>query len=92
MFRRRRWLHRGRIDSDEGFYIALGRDLLVYGEGNRRMSVTIDFGADQVNVFQISIGRWDDNPQVAIGNAERLRIADNIKRAIESQGLTFNLM
>jgi len=39
-------------------------------------------------VYEETIGRWDDNPTQRIANEERRRIAANIKRAFESQGLS----
>jgi len=82
---------RGGIKSDEGFSVWLGRDKLVYGEGKRKMEVTVDFGANEVVIFQVSIGRWDDDLGNAADEKEKLRIADNIKRAIE-WGYTATLM
>ncbi len=86
MFTKRRWLRRGWIDSDEGFSVAFGRDTLIYRECGRKMSITVDVGAGQANVFTESIGRWDDDPNNRVSDAIRQRIADNIKRALESQG------
>ncbi len=90
MFKKKWWA--GRIDSDEGFSVWLGRDALVYREGKRRMVITIDFGGSQVVIFEISIGRWDDDPNNAVDEKEKARIADNLKRAIESQGYTASFM
>ena len=44
MFRRGRLFHRGRVYSDEGFYIVYGRDWLVHHERSRKMTVTVDAG------------------------------------------------
>ena len=92
MFKRRLWFHRGRIDSDEGFSVAFGRDMVVYRESGRRMAITADVGAQEANIFTISIGRWDDDQVNIISEAEKQRIADNIERALEWQGLTVKLI
>ena len=86
MFKKRRWFTRGRIDSDEGFSVALGRDAVAYWEGSRRMLITADAGAGKVVVFTESIGRWDDDLSHSVCSEERERIAHNIQRAFESQG------
>ena len=64
MFRKRKWYERGRgrIESDEGFSVFLGRDAVIYGEDGRSMTITVDSGADRAVVFKASIGRWDDDP------------------------------
>ena len=88
MFRQRRWYQRGsgRIDSDEGFSVFLGRDTLTYKEGNSQMTITIDSGAGQVVVFRVSIGRWDNDPARLADDATRLRIEDNVRRVLEWLG------
>jgi len=50
------------------------------------MSVTVDAYANGYDVFVSSIGRWDDDPTHSVDEKQKLRIADNIKRAFESQG------
>ncbi len=82
----------GRIDSDEGFSVLFGRDSLVYRESGREMSVTVDIGADEANVFLDSIARWDDAPNQAIGEDSKRHIADNIRRALEWDHLTVRLL
>jgi len=47
------------------------------------MTITVMEGN---GVYEETIGRWDDDPVKRIGDEERKRIADNIKRAFESQG------
>jgi hypothetical protein len=85
MFRRGRFWRSGRIYSDEGFFVSTGgRDAIVYHEGDRKMTITVNEGN---GVYEETIGRWDDNPTQKLGNEERKRIADNIRRAFESQGL-----
>jgi hypothetical protein len=92
MFTIKKWFHRGRIESDEGFSVAFGRDTIVYCEAGRRMAVTADVGAGQANIFTVSIGRWDDDPQNAVSDEAKQRIANNIKRALEFRGLVVNLL
>lgn len=69
-----------------------GRDSLVYRESGREMSVTVDIGADEANVFLDSIARWDDAPNQAIGEDSKRHIADNIRRALEWDHLTVRLL
>ena len=92
MFTKRKWFHRGRIESDEGFSIDFGRDIVVYYESGRRMAITADVGAGRVNIFIDSVGRWDDDPMNAVKAEEKSRISDNIKRALEWRGLAVSLM
>ena len=60
-----------------------GRDAIVYHEGSRKMTITVNEGN---SIYAKTIGRWDDNPTQRISDQERVRIADNIRRAFESQG------
>jgi hypothetical protein len=92
MFKNNRWFHRGRIESDEGFSVAIGRDTIVYYESRRRMAVTADIAAGQANIFTNSIGRWDDDLTNSVKAEEQSRIAGNIKRALEWRGLAVSLM
>jgi len=48
------------------------------------MTITVNEGN---GVYEETIGRWDDDPMQRLGDEERKRIADNIRRAFESQGL-----
>jgi hypothetical protein len=91
-FTKRKFFHRGHIESDEGFSVAVGRDTVVYYESGRRMAITADVGAGQANIFTNSIGRWDDDLPNSAKAEEKSRIADNIKRALEWRGLTVHLM
>ena len=42
MFKRGWLLHRDRIYSSEGFFVIAGKDWLVYSEGDRRMTITVE--------------------------------------------------
>jgi len=92
MFTKRKLFHRGRIESDEGFSVAFGRDVVVYYEGDRRMEITADFSGRTGAVFVDTIGRWDDDPLNALSDKEKQRIAENIKRAIAWNGIPVLLM
>jgi hypothetical protein len=92
MFTRKKWFHRGWIESNEGFSVAFGRDNIVYRELGRKMAITADVGVGQASVFVISIGRWDDDPLNPVSDQAKQRIANNVKRALESQGLVVNLL
>jgi hypothetical protein len=85
VFRRGKLWRRGRIYSDEGFSVHIGgRDSIGYFEGNRKMTITVNEGNA---VYEETISRWDDEPMLAKSDQEQARIADNIRRAFESQGL-----
>ncbi len=86
MFKRGRLLRSGRIYSDEGFFVIPGRDSLVYVEADRRMTMTVQMGARGFAIYRHTISRWDDSPMNSVSDAENVRIADNVKRALESQG------
>jgi len=80
------WLKPGVVLSDEGFSILPKRDRLLYREGDRTMTVSVDVGPRGFTVFLISIARWDDDPGATIAPEKAQEIADNIRRALESQG------
>jgi hypothetical protein len=85
MFWRGKFWRRGRIYSDEGYSVSTGaRDAIVYREGNRKMTISVLEGN---GVYEETIGRWDDNPTQRIALVDCTRIAENIRRAFESQGL-----
>ena len=85
MFRRGKLWRSGRISSDEGFSVDIGgRDAIAYYEGSRKMTITVDEGN---SILYQTVGRWDDDPMLRLSDQDRARIADNIKRAFESQGL-----
>lgn len=86
MFKRGRLLHRDRIYSSEGFFVIAGKDWLVYCEGGRRMTITVEGGSHGFAIYDETIGRWDDSPMSSVSNDERKRIGGNVRRALESQG------
>ena len=69
----------------------LGRDTLVYEENSRQIDATIDWGERTVVLFQVSIGRWRDDPMTTISDSERARIIDRIKQLLERKGLTLQV-
>jgi len=90
MFKRGRLWYRGNIYSDEGFSVSTGgRDAIVYHEGGRKMTITVQEGN---GVYEETIGRWDDNPLQRLSDDDRRRIADNIRRAFGSQGLSVHFL
>ena len=82
---KRRWFS-GEIVSEEGFSVLPKRDQLVYREAGRTMKLTAAMGVKGFTVFLDSIARWDDDLQSAISLQESSRIAENVRRAPESQG------
>ena len=90
VFRRRKLCRSGRIYSDEGFSVDIGgRDAIVYHEGSRKMTITVNEGS---GIYDETIGRWNDDPTQRISDCERARIANNIRRAFESQGLAVSFL
>jgi len=77
------------IESDDGFAIeVLGRTGLRYSESGK--SVWIDsevLSTPAITVYSRSINHWDaPYDSTSIGTAERVRILDNIRWALESRG------
>jgi hypothetical protein len=79
------WFKPGVILSDEGFSVLPKRDRLLYREGKRTMTVTVDMGVNGFTIFLASIARWDDNLGESITPEKAREIAGNIRRALESQ-------
>jgi hypothetical protein len=92
MFKRGRWFRSHIIYSDEGFSVVIWKDGLLYREHERKMSVTSEWTLNGFAVSTITIGRWDDDLGNAVDEKEKHRIADNIRRALESQGYSVTLL
>jgi hypothetical protein len=87
MFRKGRWPHSERIYSDdESFFISVGKDGLIYHEGNRRMTITVEMGAKGFAVYEETIGRWDDDLEHSVDDHTKHQITRRIRQALESQG------
>lgn len=86
------WLKPGTILSDEGFSVVPKRDRLIYREAGRSMTITVDMGPKGFTVFVTSIARWDDDPRHMIAPDKVRQIANNIQRALESQGQKVDLL
>ncbi len=84
------WLYRGRIYSDEGFSVGIA-DLshLVYRENRRKMTIGGELGANGFVVSKEKVGPWDDGE--VISEEKRLQVIDRARRALESQGIIFDL-
>ena len=50
------------------------------------MTVSVDMGVRGFTIFLTSIARWDDDPAKSVTPEKAQQIADNIRRALESQG------
>jgi hypothetical protein len=87
-----RWYNKGRVLSDEGFSIEYGQDWLVYQRAPKRMTITIDYGGTEVNIFTDTVNRWDDDPSTEVDQSTKSQIASDIKRALGWRGLSVNLM
>ena len=75
------------IESDEGFSVAtVGRAGLRYREGGRSLFVDSEFlvGPTLMVVYSSRM-RWEHSGEQADA-ATKLRVAENIRRAAESQG------
>lgn len=81
------WLRRGSIYSDEGFSIGIvDKTTMVYHESGRKMTIPGEMLLNGFALYKDSIGPWDDGKQ--IDEIKREEIADRIKRALESQGMS----
>ena len=89
---RTRWFDRAVIHSDEGFSVHPGRDRLVYCEGKRTMTVTVEMGGKGFDVFVVTIGRWDDDPQHRVDESKIGEISERITMALKSRGLDVRLL
>jgi hypothetical protein len=89
---RTRWYNRGRVLSDEGYSVESGRDWLVYRRASRKMTVTVDQGSREINVFVSTANRWDDAPSSEVDESTKAAILNDIRRALEWQGLKVNLL
>ena len=81
MFKNRWWMGT-RVTSDEGFSIEWMQALLIYREGKRCMSVTVDYGANNISIFADTATRWDDDPATLIDKDTQERIIGNIVAAL----------
>jgi hypothetical protein len=87
-----RWYNRGKVLSDEGFSIELGQDWLVYRRGQRRMTITVDVGGSEINIFVGTANRWDDSPSTEVDEGTKWEIISDIKRGLEWKGLSVRLV
>jgi hypothetical protein len=69
----------------------VGRDMIVYWENGRKMTIAGEMLSDGVVVYVASIVAWDDSDGELIGEAERRRITENVKTSFESQGTRVEL-
>jgi hypothetical protein len=75
------------VDEQSGPSVWLGRDTLIYSLGSRKMAITVDCGGNEVRIFTDTIGRWNDDPDTRIDEAQRARILEEIKWDLEARGL-----
>lgn len=87
-----RWYNRGTILSDEGFTIWVGRDSLVYRRSSRAMTISIDCGASEINVFAPTANRWDDDLSTEVDELTKKMILDDVRRALEWKRLKVNVL
>jgi hypothetical protein len=62
------------------------RSEVVYWEGTRRMTIAGEMLSDGFQIYVASIVSWDDSNGESIGEAERQRVLENVKRSLEAQG------
>jgi hypothetical protein len=86
------WFRHNEDVSHDKVSIRLGRDWLVYQRGARKMSITIDYGGDQVNIFTDTVSRWDDDPNTLIEDIERQKILQDVSVDLEQRGLQVHLL
>lgn len=87
---RRGWLNRGRIRSDMGYEITIiDRAHLEYKEDNNRIMVGGELLTDGFVIEVATIIAWDNG--TSIDENTRRRIIENIRLALESQGMIVDL-
>jgi hypothetical protein len=86
------WINKQGVRSDEGFALQfVGRFTAEYREGTKVMEIEVEDGfldgKPAINVARGAFGSWrgDSSP---IPPDDQRRIADNVRRACEFQGLT----
>lgn len=85
------WLNKQGVVSDEGFTVQFtGRFDAEYRENDRTVSLYVEGGVTDEGLACICIDpsafeRWDDGQ--VIDDADRLRMFENLRRAIEFQGM-----
>jgi hypothetical protein len=56
------------------------------------MTVTVEMGGKGFDVFVVTIGRWDDDPQHRVGESKIREISERIAMALKSQGQEVRLL
>ena len=91
MFRKRWWWF-GKTISDEGFALAFtSRTTLLYEIGGKTMTVDVEVGWPDIDVFHSSMRCWDDDSSVTDGKTDE-RNVDNITRALEWRGFIVRIV
>lgn len=85
------WYDRSLIMSDGGYSLRWGQDWVIYREGNRQLTLTIDVGGMGASIFVGSVTRWDDDPSQMIDLSTQARIVENVRRALKSKGFHVEL-
>jgi hypothetical protein len=65
---------------------------LIYNEGKRTMTITVEMGAKGFAVYVETIGRCDDDLAHPVDEQTKEQITGKIKRALESQGQSVALI
>lgn len=83
---KRGWIRKGIIFSDEGFSVSAKRDRIEYREGGRTMTIAAQMLIPRgFRISKATIGYWDDGSRLENDDRKR-QIAENVKRALESEG------
>jgi hypothetical protein len=84
------------IESDEGFSVeVLGRTGLLYTEGARKLRVDSELlaGPPGLAIYRSSIRAWEPPHQNdPLDESRRAAILDNIRRALEFEGVEIALL
>lgn len=87
------WLNKQGVRSDLGFEVQrTGRFDAEYKEGSKVVSLYVESGMDEglpcIIVDPTAFDRWDgDPPRVTIPSSEQSRLFQNLREAMEFQGL-----
>jgi hypothetical protein len=87
---RKGWIRRGRIYSDEGFSVSIeDKTHLVYRESNKNMTISGEMLINGFVLYVLGMVSWDDGAPCDLD--DRFRIVENIRRALESQGMSLQV-
>jgi len=82
---RRGWLKRGTVYGDEGFSVGIAdRTTLIYKSQGKKMTIAGELLTNGFAGNRVNMKTWDDG--TPLSSAEQEQVADNITRALASEG------